>query len=105
MRTLTRGQRLARAIEFIGRASSVTPTQERAVIDTLTKITEHRPALLDKSWPDLLEQLVVDGSEVDLFTPEVRAQLERRIAAAIKRRDRTWTKQPPPQREQPRLAA
>jgi hypothetical protein len=95
MRTLTPEQRLARGIDFIARAAAATPAGERVVVDTLTNLVVDRPQLLEMSWAYLLQTLVEDGADVDLWSPETRAQLDRRVAAAVRRRDfKGWTPKP-----------
>jgi hypothetical protein len=50
---------------------------------------EDRPALLSLDWATLIE-----GSELELWSDEVRADLDRRVGAAYRRRDRppSWQK-------------
>jgi hypothetical protein len=50
---------------------------------------EDRPALLSLDWATLIE-----GSELELWSEEVRADLDRRVGAAYRRRDRppSWQK-------------
>jgi hypothetical protein len=50
---------------------------------------EDRPALLSLDWATLIE-----GSELELGSEEVRADLDRRVGAAYRRRDRppSWQK-------------
>jgi hypothetical protein len=59
---------------------------------------EDRPALLSLDWATLIEgserATLIEGSELELWSEEVRADLDRRVGAAYRRRDRppSWQK-------------
>jgi hypothetical protein len=97
--------RVRNAAGFLSRGASDLPAERDDIAHALTSLTEDRPGLQTLSWADLIETLVTEGDELELWTPTVHEDLLRRVDAARKRASRTWCKPPPPERELPRLLA